>query len=348
MLPGRDAGRNQEILAAIVRTHIATGEPVASMRVARQQHGQLSSATIRNVMVHLENKGYLRQPHTSAGRIPTAKAYEFYARQAMRRAQLAPSDRNWIDAHLLGEPMEAGALLPRASRVLSELVHGIGIVFTIPVMQAPLEQVCLLRVDTQRVLVVILTRTGLVRDTLVTVQEAYSQEELDRTAAYLNQNFAGWTLAAARAELERRAAHERSRYERLAATAAALCRESVEEIHETAKVYLEGTANLIARAAEASQEELSVLLRTLEEKEKLVGLLSITLEQLEPGVQVMIGLQRLAPAIKHFALISASYGTRERPLGSLAILGPTRMDYPRAITAVHYVARLFNRVLNEN
>ncbi|MFQ5927063.1 MAG: hypothetical protein ACE5MH_06470, partial [Terriglobia bacterium] len=139
-----------------------------------------------------------------------------------------------------------------------------------------------------------------------------------------------------------------SRYERLAQTAVALCRESMEEIHEAAEVYLEGTANLIARPAEAPQEELSVLLRTLEEKEKLVRLLSATLEQCEPGVQVMIGLQRLAPAIKHFALISASYGTREQPLGSLAILGPTRMDYPRAITAVHYVARLFNRVLNEN
>jgi heat-inducible transcriptional repressor len=340
--------RNKEILAAVVRTHIATGEPVGSATVARQQRGALSPATIRNVMADLEAQGYLHQPHTSAGRVPTAKAYEFYARRAMQRAQLAPSDQSWIDAHLLGQPVDAEVLLPRASHVLSELLHGIGIVLSAPVPLAPLEQVRFLRVDAQRVLVVVLTRPGLVRDRVVTVREPYTQEELDRTAAYLNENFAGWTLGAVRAELENRTARARSHYERLAENAAVLCRESLSDITEAPEVYVEGTANLIARVEETSQEELSALLRTLEEKEKLVRLLRAALDQMESGVQVIIGLERLSPRIKHFALISASYGTEQRTLGSLALLGPTRMDYPRAITAVHYIARLLNRVLNEN
>lgn len=348
MIAGKDQLREQEILAVVVQTHIATGEPVASAAIARQQRGRLSSATIRNIMADLEEQGYLHQPHTSAGRIPTAKAYQFYARQAAHLAQLAPADRTWIEAHLLGEPAEAEALLPRASHVLSELVRGIGIAIAIPLTQAPLEQVRFLRVDDRRVLVVILTRSGMLRNKLVVVQEVFRQEELDRTATYLNQNFTGWSLEAVRRELERRAAQERSEYERLARTAAALCRESLAEMTRSAEVYVEGTANLITRVEEATQEELSVLLWALEEKEKLVRLLTVTLEQIEPGVQIRIGLEPLSPAIKHFALISTSYGSPDRPLGSLAILGPTRMDYPRAITGVHYVARLFNRVFDEN
>lgn len=339
--------RNEEILAAVVRAHIATGEPVASGTIARQQRNRWSSATIRTILAQLENEGYLHQPHTSAGRMPTAKAYEFYARHAAERAQLAPSVRNWIDAHLLRQEAPA-ALLPRASHVLSALVQGIGIVLSIPVTQAVLEQARFLRVDDRRVLVVILTRTGLVRDKLVPVSEPLQQEELERMAVHLNQRYAGCTLEAIREDLERRAAEERSRYERLARSAAALWRESLEEFREGAEVYMEGTANLIARADEASQAELGALLRSLEEKEKLVRLLSTTLDQLKPGVQIMIGLERLSPAIKHFALISANYGTRVRPRGSLAILGPTRMDYPRAISAVHYIAQLFDRMLDAN
>lgn len=348
MGPTRSPLRNQEILSAVVRTHIATGEPVASAAVAQQNQNRLSPATIRNIMARLETQGYLHQPHTSAGRVPTSKAYRFYARQAAYQARLTPSDRSWIDVHLLGAADAREALLPRASHVLSELLHGIGIVLSVPVARAALEQVRFLRVDERRVLVVVLTRAALFYDRLVTVPEPFSQEELDRTAAYLNHDFAGWTLEAMLAELERRAARERSQYERLARNAAALCRESLPHITTGAEVYVEGTANLVAHAPETTQEELSVLLRTLEEKEKLVRLLSATLAQLKPEVQVQIGLQRLSPAIKHFALISASYGTGEQPLGSLAVLGPTRMDYPRAITAVHYIARLCSRVLHEN
>lgn len=344
---GKNERRNQEILATIVRTHIATGEPVASGRVARHSH-KLSSATIRNIMAALERQGYLHQPHTSAGRVPTPKAYEFYARHVVHAARLAPSDRSWIDAQLLPEQSAAEALLPRASHVLAELAHSIGIVLSLPAPRDPLEQMRFLRVDASRVLVVILTQTGIVRDKIVRLNERFTQEELDQTAAYLNENFVGRTLEAIRDELRHRATSERSRYERRARNAAVLCRESLAEIGSAASVYVEGTAHLIARTDESSQEELGVLLRTLEEKEKLVRLLSATLEQVDPGVHILIGLERLSPAIKHFSLISASYGTRERPLGSLAILGPTRMDYPRVITAVDYVARLFNRILHEN
>ncbi len=337
--------RNQQILASIVRLYIATGEPVASASVARQQRGWLSPATIRQIMSQLEQMGYLEQPHTSAGRVPTARAYELYAQQAMCQAELTSADRDWIDAHLLAEGAKAEAILPRASYVLSELTHGIGIVVCPSVAAAILEQIRFVRVAARRILVVVVTRSGWVWDKLVSVHESFSQPELDDVAAYLNHNFAGWTLEAIRDEIKQRAADARARYKRLVESAAVLCHEGLSQVGE---VYLEGTANLVASPTLADQEELSALLRMLEEKERLVRLLSATLEGPESAVRVIIGLESLSPAIKHFALISAPYGTRERFRGSLGILGPTRMDYPRAITAVNYVARVFNRVLNEN
>ena len=344
----KEQRRNQEILAAIVRTYIATGEAVASGQVARHQHGQLSSATIRAVMARLETQGFLHQPHTSAGRVPTTKAYEFYARHVAERARLSRADRSWIDAHLLNRRGTAEELLPRASHVLAELAQGLGIVISLPVTREPLEQVRFLQMEGSRVLVVLLTRTGQVRDVLVRLPKPFTPEELECTAEYLNDNFAGWALASIPVELERRAARDRSRYERLARKAALLCRESLAGIGEGAVVYVEGTPHLIQQAEEAGRDELRELLETIEQKEKLICLLRATVEQVEPNVQVRIGLEQLSPAIQHYALISACYGAGPGPLGSLAILGPTRMDYPRVITAVHYVARLFNRVLHEN
>jgi len=340
--------RNQEILAAIVRLYIATGKPVASASVAGQPCRRFSAPTIRNIMSQLEQMGYLEQPHPSAGRVPTAKAYEFYARQAMSRAELTSADRDWIDAQLLAEGANAEAMLPRASHVLSELMHGIGIVVCPPVATAVLEQIRFMRVAARRILVVVVTRSGWVWDKLVSVHEPFSQLELDDIAAYLNHNFVGWALAAIRHEVEQRAATARARYERLVRNAAVLCRQGLRQVDEPGHVYVEGTANLVDAPTQADQEELSALLHMLEEKEKLVRLLRATLEGPEPMVRVIIGLESLSPAIKHFALITAPYGIRERSCGSLGILGPTRMDYPRAITAVNYVARLFSRVLKEN
>lgn len=339
--------RNQEILAAIVRLYVATGKPVASASIAGQQRRQLSAATIRNIMSQLEQMGYLEQPHPSAGRVPTVKAYEFYAQQAMRRAELASADRDWIDAHLLAEGASVETILPRASHVLSELMHGIGIVVCPPVATAVLEQIRFVRVAARRILVVVVTRNGWVWDKLVGVHESFSQQELDDIAAYLNHNFAGRTLEAIRHEIEQRAAAARVRYKRLVRNVAVLC-QGLNQVDEPGHVYVEGAANLMDAPTLADQEELSALLHMLEEKEKLVRLLSAALEGPEPVVRVIIGLESLSPAIKHFALISAPYGIRGRCLGSLGILGPTRMDYPRAITAVNYVARLFSRVLNEN
>ncbi|MGH9804577.1 MAG: heat-inducible transcriptional repressor HrcA [Candidatus Acidiferrales bacterium] len=337
--------RKQEILALIVRTHIATGEPVSSGVIARRCATRLSSATIRNVMASLEEAGFLRQPHTSAGRTPTGKAYEFYAQEIAPRGRLSSADQKWINRNLAGGDTDAEALLSRAPHVLGELCHGVGLVLMPPLASTALEQVRFLTLDAQRLLAVVITRAGLVRDKVVRTRNRLRADELERMNNYLNENFRGWTLAAIRAEMERRVAAERSEFLRLTLD---LCRETFQPQEDAAALRLEGVAHLTEQVEGIPADEWRELLQALEEKERLAQLLADCVESPEQPLRVVIGLERLSPAMKDFALIGARYGRGVRLSGSLGLLGRTRMDYDRAVTAVAYVAKFFDRVMTEN
>ena len=332
--------RDTLVLATIVRSHILTGAPVASDDVARAGRRRISSATVRNVMARLEEDGYLHQPHTSAGRIPTAKAYVFYVRQVASHAQLNPQERSWISRHLAAAAHPPEQIWARASHVLSEFTHGVALVVALPLAKTVLEELRLVRLSDRRVLVVVLARTGAVRDKVVTTRESYRTDELDRMATYLNDNFRGWTLDALREELERRLAAERSRYRRFLETALALCQQGVESAPGAADLYVEGTPHLLEGSDVATPDELRALFEALEERERLARLLQDCLASPGSAPQIRIGLEQLSPAMGHFALISARCGEDTGPLGSVGILGPRRMDYGRAISAVTYIARL--------
>lgn len=338
-------GRKGEVLAAIVHTHIVTGSPVSSSTVARKHKGPISSATVRHEMASLEESGYLHQPHTSAGRVPTAKAYEFYAQEVAARARLRPADQKWINHNLARKGADAEQLLTRAPHVLSELCHAVGLALAPPLTGTALEQVRFVRLDDQRILAVVVTHTGRVRDKLVRTRESFRTDELERMSTYLNQHFRGWTLEAIRTEIERRVAAERSQSSR---QALALGRESFDPDDAPGALHLEGMAHLIEQAEAVSPNEFRELLQALEEKERLAQLLSDCLESPDQPIRIVIGLERLTPAMKDFALISARYGRGRRVFGSLGLLGRTRMDYARAITAVSYTAALFDRLLTEN
>lgn len=343
--------RQREILALTVRAHIATGAPVPSSVVARKYGRRVSSATVRNEMASLEQAGYLQQPHTSAGRTPTAKAYEFYAEQVAAKRRMNPADREWINHALAAPEADAETLLERVPHVLAELCHGVGLMLAPPLIGTALDQVRFVHLDDHRVLAVVVTRAGLVRDKVVRTRERFSADELGRMSTYLNQHFRGWTLQAIRAEMERRVAAERSRFLR---QALALCCESFQPGAEHGPLHMEGVAHLTEQLAGARPEEWRELLQALEEKERLAELLGQCVESLdEPekfsaGLRVVIGLESLSPAMKDFALIGAPYGRGRGLVGSLGLLGRTRMDYDRAIGAVTYVATFFDRVLMEN
>lgn len=337
--------RRQELLSLIVRTHIATGAPVASAVVAEKYGQRLSSATVRHEMALLEEAGFLHQPHTSAGRTPTGKAYQYYAQEVAARARLRPADQRWINRNLAGKPDDAETLLARAPHVLSELCHGVGLVLVPPLAITALDQVRFLTLDEHRVLAVVVTRAGLVRDKVVQTRQRFHAHELERMNAYLNQNFRGWTLAAIRAEMERRVAAERSEFLRQALS---LCRETFKESGESGALRLEGVAHLTEQTEGVAPEEWREVLQAIEEKERLAQLLGDCLESPEQPLRIVIGLQRLSPAMREFAFIGARYGQGQPLSGFLGLLGRTRMDYDRGVSTVAYLAQFFNRLLTEN
>src|ERR1700691_821416 len=216
MPAGPAGGREREILTAIVETFIASGEPVGSRTLARSSREGLSAATIRNVMADLADAGFLEQPHASAGRVPTAEAYRYYVEQLSGEAHLSRENQSIIADSLTGVT-DVQEFMERTSHVLSLISHGVGVTVATSgprnALGNALEHVYFSRLGDQKVLAVVVTRSGVVRDRLLRLD--IPQSDLDLAARYINENFRGWTMGDMRAELARRLEKERSEYGRL-------------------------------------------------------------------------------------------------------------------------------------
>jgi heat-inducible transcriptional repressor len=354
MPAGPAGGREREILTAIVETFIASGEPVGSRTLARSSREGLSAATIRNVMADLADAGFLEQPHASAGRVPTAEAYRYYVEQLSGEAHLSHENQSIIQDTLTGVT-DVAEFMERTSHVLSLISHSVGVtVATSGLRNAAgnaLEHVYFSRLGDQKVLAVVVTRSGVVRDRVLRLD--IPQSDLDLAARYINENFRGWTMGDMRAELARRLEQERSEYDRLMKSIAQLYQQgALASTDDTQAVFVEGAANLVTKqvAGQEDRQRLQDMLRTLEEKEKVVKLLSAYLDTRQEAVRVVIGLDEALPAssLQNFVLIGAPARVGGEVMGSLAVIGPMRLDYQHTMSAVSYIARLFDKLLNES
>jgi len=336
--------REREVLTAIVETFISTGEPVGSRTLARSNSEGLSPASIRNVMADLADAGYLGQPHTSAGRIPTPEAYRYYVEQITGKARLSEANESIIQESLHGVS-EVQEFMERTSHVLSLISHNVGVAVATGGQKNALEHVYFSRLGDQKVLAVVVTKSGVVRDRVLRLE--IPQADLDMAARFINENFRGWTMEAMRAEIARRIEQERSEYDRLMTSVEQLYRQGALAADEKAQiVFVEGAANLVT--SQEDRQRLQQLLQTLEEKQKIADLLGAYLNTKQEAVRVVIGLDEALPSMSNFVLIGAPARVGGEVMGSLAVIGPTRMDYQHAITAVSYIARLFDKVLNES
>jgi heat-inducible transcriptional repressor len=336
--------REREILTAIVETFISTGEPVGSRTLARSNREGLSPATIRNVMADLSDAGYLEQPHTSAGRQPTTEAYRYYVEQMTGQTRLSHQDEAMISDSLSGIS-DVQEFMERTSRVLSLISRNVGVTVAIGGPKNALEHVYFSRLGEQKVLAVVVARSGVVRDRVLRL--GLSQADLDLAARYINENFRGWTMETMRTELARRLDQERSEYDRLMTSLDQLYKQgALTADQSTQAVFVEGAANLVT--GEHDRQRLQEMLQTLQEKEKVVKLLGAYLDVKQEAVRVVIGLDQALPSMQNFVLIGAPARSGSDMIGSLAVIGPTRMDYQHTINAVSYIARLFDHVLNDS
>jgi heat-inducible transcriptional repressor len=337
--------RNRQILADLVRTYIETGEPVSSRAISKRYEETLSAATIRNVMADLEDGGFLYQPHTSAGRVPTSAAYRFFAQEIASQAQLSVDDREWIRREM-GGAKTAAEITERAGHVLAEVSNGLGIIVSPPLGRTVLEHARMWLLPDGRVVVVLISPGGNTRDKILRPQRPFTQSELDATADFLNRHYSGWTLEAIRADLLQKLATDRERYEGIVRSALAFCDPAALGEGEASQVHVEGTAQIVGAAEFSSQAQLRELLAAIEEKHRLVTVLNACIETPEP-VHVQIGVKEIAEAGDNLSVISAPYTRNDLVQGSLGVLGPTRMHYERAMTAVAYVAQLFSEALSK-
>ena len=343
--------RQRQILTAIVENYISTGEPVSSGAIARLAEGStgMSSATVRNEMVNLADAGMLEQPHTSAGRIPSAEAFRLYVAQlaegnaarlpGLSRAQL----ESQIDTSLAGVA-GAHALLARTSHVLATLSSGVGVAISALAGADLLEHVHFSRIATKRILAVLVTRSGMVRDRVLSVDRDLTSVELETAANFLNEHFRGWNLEHVRTDLARRIEHERSEYQRLVHSARELWTATVPQTSEQT-IYVEGVANL-AGLPELPEDRsrLRDMLAALEAKQRLVDLLNAYIDARQESVRVVFDLEEQAPEMSGLVLIAAPARVGTETVGTVGVIAPRRMHYENTMDAVSYISRVFDRL----
>src|SRR5947207_14643079 len=295
--------RNRQILADIVRAYIETGEPVSSRAISKGFEESLSTATIRNVMADLEDAGFLYQPHTSAGRVPTAAAYRFFAQEIASHATITTVDRELIQREM-GGATSAVEITERAGHVLAEGSNGLGIIVSPPLGKTVYEHARIWLLPDGRVVVVLISPGGNTRDKILRPHRLFAQVELDATAEFLNRHYSGWTLEAIRSDLLQKLATEREHYEGIVQSALSLCDPAVLGDEEVLHVHVEGTSQIVGAAEFANQAQMRDLLAAIEEKHRLVTVLNACIETPEP-VHVQIGVKEISESGENLALISA-------------------------------------------
>src|ERR1700680_4889617 len=262
--------RNRQILADIVRTYIESGEPVSSRAISKSFEETLSTATIRNIMADLEEGGFLYQPHTSAGRVPTAAAYRFFAQEIATQATISTVDKEWIRREM-GAGTNASEITERAGHVLAEVSNALGIIVSPPLGKTVLEHARMWLLPDGRVVVVLISPGGNTRDKVLRPHRLFTQGELDTTADFLNRHYSGWTLEAIRSDLLQKLATERERYEGIVQSALTLCDPAVLGGESALHVHVEGTSQIVGAAEFANQAQMRDLLAAIEEKHRLVS-----------------------------------------------------------------------------
>jgi heat-inducible transcriptional repressor len=337
--------RSTRVLSALIREYIVTGEPVASALLATAAGLGVSSATVRNILARLEHEGYVQQPHTSAGRIPTDRGYRVYVDLLLEAKR---SDRTAIAVEALLRRDRSGSqpdsLLSQASHVVSQASRLVAFALRPAQGAAVFDRVEFIPIGSGRVLVVIVARGGHVLQKVIDVNEPIGADELHQAANYLNAEFAGLPLARAREAVLARIDEERLLCDALFARAMRLATSTFANLADERMLYIEGTASLLGDAQGMTLGTLQVLVQMIEEKQRLVRLLNEYIDG--PGLTVVIGAEHPEPNLRSFSLVASTYEDAAGT-GTIGVIGPTRMRYSRAIAVVDGAAQAVSRVLRD-
>jgi len=332
--------RHFDVLHAVVQNYIETGEPVASRTIARKY--PMSPASIRNMMADLLDQGYLSQPHTSAGRVPTELAYQSYAKTLLRsRIVQTELDRLHREIEKVGT---VEGRIERVSTLLTEITRNFGIAAAVPTENQTLDQVELLSLPDRRILMVVMTRDRMVRNKVITVDDHVSQDELTSIRNYINYNFSGWALPNVHRELKRRFELESAAYDAILRRVNLLYSKGLLDLGLVPEVYFDGTENLIGLDLHLTRERMRELFLALEGKKRILQLLERFLDPRDGELAIQVGLSDLHPSMSELSIIGVRFGLPNGLQAHVAVLGPMRMNYSRAVSAVLHVGQAFKSI----
>ena len=337
--------RSRRVLAALVREYIASGEPVASSQLAGEAGLGVSSATVRSILARLEAEGFVQQPHTSAGRIPTDRGYRFYV-DLLLESKRSSRTAQAVEARLRrdGQGALADTVLSQVSHVVSLASRHVGFALRPTHEVAVFDRVEFIPLSATRVLVVIVARGGHVIQKSIDVDEPLDASDLRQAANYLNTEFSGLPLYRAREAVLERMDEERLLYDALVARAMRLASSTFTDLPNDETLYVDGAASLLEEDRGLTLGALQALLQMIEEKRRLVRLLNEYMDG--PGMTVVIGAEHPDPHLRSFSLIASTY-VDGAGIGTIGVIGPTRMHYSRAIAVVDGAAQAVSRVLRD-
>lgn len=335
--------RLHNVLWAVVDSYISNPDPVGSRFVTKKYAFNLSSATIRNIMADLEDLGYLRQPHTSAGRIPTDKAYRLYVDALFRRQCDDISYDHDLASHLEGVKSDTHTLMEEVSKNLSKLSHYLGLALPPRHDKSVMSRISILKSTGDQVAVSLLTNDGMIKSNIIRADTSLTQWDLNRIADYLNREFSGCTIDEIRYVLLKELTIDKVLCDTLISRAMNILQEALYFRHSA--VFISGLSEVLGLPDFCDLGRIREISKAIEDKHLMIKLLD-TLSG-EDGIKVFIGAENPDEEMKKFSLVVSTYREGDRAIGSIGVIGPLRMNYSKAISIVDTTAKCLTRVLSE-
>lgn len=333
--------RSRQILEAIIEDYIATAEPVGSSTVARRHAMSLSSATIRNVMAQLEEQGLLHSPHTSAGRVPTDKAYRFYVDSLIGLRQITREEKKMIVSSCRQSGVGLSEILKEASRTVSSLSNYLGLVIAPNFNSDLFRHIEFIRLGSHKILAILVSRNGSVQNRLVESEIDFSESQLVAMGNYLNELMSGLTISEARSRILQEMQSEKVLYDSMMSQALAMSAQAVAE--NSVDIFIDGQARILEQPEFCDAGRMKDIFRAFEQKGQLLQLLGNCMNA--DGVQIYIGAETPVSRSAGVSMITSRFVTSNNTVGLLGVIGPTRMGYSSVIPIVDYTARLVSKLL---
>jgi heat-inducible transcriptional repressor len=331
------------VLAAVVANYIATAEPVGSRTISRQAGVKVSPATIRNVMADLEELGYLRRPHVSAGRVPTGQGLRYYVDSILEVRELDEQVKAQIREALEARQIQdLDQVLKSASRALSSISQQVAVVAAPDPEHEVFRSIKFILLEPGLILTVLVSRHGAVQNRIIQAEPTLGQEELDKFTRYLNELLADLTLTQVKERVAREMAKEKVRFDLVLSQALEMGKRALEARTVDGELFIEGQTNLLGLPEFTDMSQLRRIFQAFEDKSTILRLLEKAM--LAQGLEILLGPDSQLDGLEGLSAVASVYGGGDSR-GALAVIGPTRMDYSKVIPIVDYTARLVSRIL---